>query len=50
VDIDVRAGIKHWQGRAVATGQVQDDDAVPLQFALAHDYVQQFFNHGRYSM
>ncbi|WP_460116898.1 hypothetical protein [Pseudomonas sp. H2_A12] len=46
----MRTGIEQRQRRAVTTGQVQDDNAVPLQLALAHDYVQQLFSHGRYSM
>ncbi|MNN21331.1 hypothetical protein D3C81_1346480 [compost metagenome] len=47
MDIDMRARLEGRQRCAVGTPQVEDDHVGPLDLALAHDYVQQLFIHGR---
>lgn len=40
MDVHMGTGFEQRQRRAVGVGQVENDDAVPLQLALAHDHVQ----------
>ncbi|MNV70039.1 hypothetical protein D3C71_1629770 [compost metagenome] len=39
------ARLKARQGHAIGTPQVEDDHVGPLDFALAHDYIEQFLIH-----
>lgn len=50
VNVDMCTGFEQRQRCTVTTGQIQDDNAVPLQLALVHDYIQQLFSHGHDSM
>ncbi|MOA62430.1 hypothetical protein D3C78_1878510 [compost metagenome] len=47
MDVNMCTRGKGWQRCAVGTPQVEDDHVGPLDLALAHDYVQQLFIHGR---
>jgi hypothetical protein len=47
MDVHMRARLEGRQRRAIGQAQVEHDHVGPLDFALAHDYVQQLFIHGR---